>query len=90
MCSKPGHSSRFPGLRPKDSTEDKANISPDFCSYKLNWKTKEEKLNGVGVPAPELSSTEVAFLPRSFSLWLLYKQFSVYVFLAQSRESYDS
>lgn len=68
-CSRSGHSSRSPGLRPKKSTEDKANIGPDSSSYKLDWKTKEEELNGVGVPAPELSSTEAASLSSSpFSL----------------------
>lgn len=88
--SEPGHSSRSPGLRPKGSTEDKANISLNFISSKLNWETKEEKLNRVGVPAPELSSAEAAFLLHSFALWLLCKQFSGCVFLAQSTESCDS
>lgn len=79
-----------PGLRPEGSTEDKANITLNFSSSKLNWETKEGKLNRVGVPAPELSSAEAAFLLHSFSLWLLCKQFSGCVFLAQSTESYDS
>lgn len=45
-CNKPGHSLRFSGLRLKN--EDKANISPDFNSYKLNWKMKEEKIKWGG------------------------------------------
>lgn len=64
--------------------------SLNFSRSKLNWETKEEKLNRVGVDAPELSSTEGAFLLHSFSLWLLCKQCSGCVFLAQSTESYDS
>lgn len=35
-CSKPGHSLGFPALRLKKGTEDKAIISLDFSSYKLN------------------------------------------------------
>lgn len=37
-------SSRFPAMRPQESTVDKANISLDLNSHKLNWKTKEKKI----------------------------------------------
>lgn len=31
-------------MRPQESTVDKANISLDLNSHKLNWKTKEKKI----------------------------------------------